>query len=698
MRPRSATAPLARIVRIARTAALAMALAGTAACGGGGGSGSAGTPAATVQSIAVTPDLGSIAKGLTQAFTATGQYSDGSTQDLTAFASWTSGSTGVASMSAAVATGVGEGTSTIAASYAGKSGQATLTVTAATLQSITVAPYAAPVAKGQTQAFTATGHYSDATTRDLTALVTWTSASPGVATLSAAVATGVGEGTSTITATYGGKFGEATLTVTAATLQSITVSPGSGSLAKGLAQAFTAAGHYSDGSTLDLTAVATWTSSTGAATMSAAVATGVAEGTSTIAASYGGQSGQATLTVTAAALQSITVAPGTAPVAKGLAQAFTATGHYSDGSTLDLTAVATWTSSTGAATMSAAVATGVGEGTSTITASYGGQSGQATLTVTAAALLSITVAPGAAPVAKGLARAFTASGHYSDGSTLDLTGLATWTSSTGAATMSDAVATGVAEGTTTIAASYAGKSGEATLTVGPATLVSIAVDPGTVLIPEGLTTTLVATGTYSDGTTAELTETATWSSDNLLAATASAGVLAAVGQGEATITAEQDGRSGQALVSVSAAALQWIAISPASTSIAKGLSQQLGASGHYTNGTDQDLTAIALWSSESAGIASVDPGGLVTAVDVGTTSLSAGYGGQVGTATVEVTAPVLVAVVVAPGTAEVSAGLAQAFTATGLYSDGSTQDLTASATWTSSPTSVATISAEGRRC
>ena len=40
--------------------------------------------AATLQSIAVTPANPSIAKGLTQQFTATGTYSDSSTQNLTA--------------------------------------------------------------------------------------------------------------------------------------------------------------------------------------------------------------------------------------------------------------------------------------------------------------------------------------------------------------------------------------------------------------------------------------------------------------------------------------------------------------------------------------------------------------------------------------------------------------------------------------
>jgi ABC-type glycerol-3-phosphate transport system substrate-binding protein len=63
-----------------------------ASCGGNSGS-STSSPAAqsgpvTLQSIAITPGSAQIAQGTTQAFTATGNYSDGSTKDLTATAQW----------------------------------------------------------------------------------------------------------------------------------------------------------------------------------------------------------------------------------------------------------------------------------------------------------------------------------------------------------------------------------------------------------------------------------------------------------------------------------------------------------------------------------------------------------------------------------------------------------------------------------
>src|SRR6267154_548759 len=88
---------------------------------------------AVLQSIAVTPVSPSIAKGQTQQFTATGQFSDGTTQDLTMSATWSSSSTSVATIGASTgsATAVGTGSANITATQNGvTSNTAVLTVTA----------------------------------------------------------------------------------------------------------------------------------------------------------------------------------------------------------------------------------------------------------------------------------------------------------------------------------------------------------------------------------------------------------------------------------------------------------------------------------------------------------------------------------------------------------------------------------------
>jgi hypothetical protein len=80
------------------------------------------------------------------------------------------------------------------------------------------------------------------------------------------------------------------------------------------------------------------------------------------------------------------------------------------------------------------------------------------------------------------------------------------------ATVSDAsgsqwLATTVGVGATTVTATSGSISGSTTLTVTPAALLSIAVAPGSASIPLGATQQFSATGTYSDGTTKDLSST-----------------------------------------------------------------------------------------------------------------------------------------------------------------------------------------------
>lgn len=90
---------------------------------------------------------------------------------------------------------------------------------AATLQSITVAPppfTPVPLAGGigLGRQMTATGMYSDGSTKDLTSTVTWTSTPTSVATVSGGVVTGVSVGMATITATMSGVSGNGSITIT----------------------------------------------------------------------------------------------------------------------------------------------------------------------------------------------------------------------------------------------------------------------------------------------------------------------------------------------------------------------------------------------------------------------------------------------------------------------------------------------------
>jgi uncharacterized protein YjdB len=285
-----------------------------------------------------------------------------------------------------------------------------------TLQSITATPSPAAVIVGGTVAFTATGHYSDGSTQDLTTQATWNSANPAVATIvsNTGVAIGVAAGgPDTITVSFSGVSGTASLTVTAPpTLQSIAVTPSAATVNVGSTVAFTATGSYSDGSSKNVTTQAGWTSSSVVATIvtNTGVATGVAAGgPATITASLSGIKGTASLTVTASppapTLQSITVSPSPASVAVGSTVGLTATGHYSDGSTKNITTQAAWTSNNSAvATIvsNTGFATGVAAGGPvTVTAAVSGVRGTSSLTVTSPASVVVvnfdTPAPSGSP-------------------------------------------------------------------------------------------------------------------------------------------------------------------------------------------------------------------------------------------------------------------------------------------------------------
>jgi uncharacterized protein YjdB len=169
--------------------------------------------------------------------------------------------------------------------------------------SITISPYGPLIKPGATQQFSAQATYGNNTTSDVTSTATWTSSATNIATIdSSGLATATATlGTTTITAKSGKRSASTTLTVSNKTVTSLTVASTSGlnQVVSGSTLQLSATVNYSDGSTSDVTSLATWTSGApGVATVNAAgLVTGITTGTATISAAYGGQSGNITITV-----------------------------------------------------------------------------------------------------------------------------------------------------------------------------------------------------------------------------------------------------------------------------------------------------------------------------------------------------------------------------------------------------------------
>ena len=207
----------------------------TAASGSVSGTATATVNAADLASLAIQPGDTTIAATTSQQFSAIGTFNDGSTHDLTTQSTWTSSNTGVAKVGSGsgLAKGLAPGTSTITATLGSASASVTLTVSSATLVSISVTPVGRTIAPGTKLSFGATGTFSDSTTQNITRDAIWASDNPAVATVgSVSQVTGVAPGAANISATLNGVTGSALLTVSSATLVSVSVTPPSAVLAR----------------------------------------------------------------------------------------------------------------------------------------------------------------------------------------------------------------------------------------------------------------------------------------------------------------------------------------------------------------------------------------------------------------------------------------------------------------------------------
>jgi hypothetical protein len=596
-------------------------------------------------SISIGTNRSTIPLGAQVQLTAQGTYTDGSTQNLTNSISWTSSPGGILGVNTSgLATGQQVGTATVTAGSGTISGSLALTVSAATLASITVASGKTVMPLGTTQQLTATGTYTDGTTHDVTNSVSWSSAPGGVLGVSTSgLATGQQVGTATVSAGSGTISGSLALTVSTAALTSITVASGKTVIPLGTMQQLTATGTYTDGTTQNLTSSVSWSTSPGGilGVNTSGLAIGQQIGTVTVTAGSGTISGSLPLTVSAAALASITLASGKTVMPIGTTQQLTATGTYTDGTTHDLTSSVSWSSAPGGilGVNASGLATGLQVGTAIVTAGSGTISGALALTVSAATLASITLASANTMMPLGTTQQLTATGTYTDGTTHDLTNSVSWNSSPGGilGVSTSGLATGQQVGTATVNVTSGTISGALPLTVSAAALTSITVASGNTVMPLGTTQQLTATGTYTDGTTQNLTNSVSWSSaSGLTVSVSGSGVASAMALGSTIVSAAGAGFVGSEFLTVTPPALTSISISPANPTIPLASSLQLAATGSYTDGSTQDLTGTATWTVDNAAIVSVNSIGNATALQVGSTTLEATFSGIAGSTTIVV--------------------------------------------------------------
>src|SRR6516164_11658740 len=100
----------------------------------------------------------------------------------------------------------------------------------------------------------------------------------------------------------------------------------------------------------------------------------------------------------------------------------------------------------------------------------------------------------------------------------------------------------------------------------------------------------------------------------------------------------------------SAPVLQYVTISPATATISVGTTQQFTASAYYSDGSIKDGTSLVTWGSSPTTVATIDSGGVATAVAPGTTTITASAAGTPGASSnLTVTAASTSTLAISPG-------------------------------------------------
>ena len=426
--------------------------------------------------------------------------------------------------------------------------------------------------------------------------ITWTTSDPAVATVTPSsvvtgVVTGVAAGTATITATSEGHSSATTVNVVPQSIDTIVVVPLAASVTVGQTLQLSAVAKDVAGGVLEGRNIAWSSSNSSIATVSSTgLVTALSAGIAGITASGGGEQTTATITVVApvtAPVASVSVTPSTAGVLVGQTVQLTATPRDAGGAPLTGRTV-TWTSSNlGIATVSSSgLVTGVGAGVATITAASETVQGVATVTVTSAAApgnpgtvanlsvasrtdrsvtLSFTEVDGgmglpasydvrymAAPLSWGQAASVTQGTCSTPVAGTAIGAQRSCTVEGLAASTSYQFQLVAYRGTLNVDAVFGSLSNvaSATTTTSTASVASVTVSPAEVTLGIGGTQQFAAALRDANGNL--LTgRTVVWTSSNdLVAAVTSTGLVTGLTVGTATLTATSEGRSGTATVTV----------------------------------------------------------------------------------------------------------------------------------------------------
>ena len=416
-------------------------------------------------------------------------------------------------------------------------------------------------------------------------------------------------------------------------------------------------------------------------------------------------------------LTSIEIVSQNPSIANLTSNQFTAIGNFSGLFTRDITAQVLWESSVpGVATISTVAetvgrATAAGPGTTTVTARLGDVDASFELLVSDAVINALAIAPLTPSTPTGLTTQFSAVGTFSDATTQDLTFDAVWESSDpavatiGNSPVDKGLARALTAGPTTISAAFGGQTQSTDMTVTDPALVSLAIEPANASQLSLTSSEYSATGSFSDGTSSDISSQVAWTSTNSLVAEidATSGRVTTLAQGNASIRAALGDVSATTSLTVTGGNLTGIQILPANPVLvhptgtlegAVGTTRRMTAMGSFSNGTQRDITEMVTWEALPAGFAEVSNNGVdqglvsTLAATVNPATLSATFRTVTASTSLSVLSRTLASLEVTPVGSNIAVGTSTRFQVTGTFVDGPTQDLTRDALWSAAGTAA----------
>ncbi|MDP3504370.1 MAG: hypothetical protein Q8S33_28800 [Myxococcales bacterium] len=360
-------------------------------------------------------------------------------------------------------------------------------------------------------------------------------------------------------------------------------------------------GVFSDGSKHRVSPTASWSSSDPSIIEvdRSGIARLVKAGRARLSVHLDGNEGSTSIEVSAATARTLELYPTDlfeAP--RGLMPQLRLFANFSDGTRRDVTAEATWLSSS-AGTWPLAEKGHFrldAQGDVSVLARFGGLEARKDLRVTPPAVISLRLEPMSAPLRPGQSALLSTIATFTDGSSRDVTLDSRIVTLDGhIARIQGREVQAVAQGSARLVADYAGFTSSRAVIVSARQLVGLTGSMPHADVPSGRTIRFQLVAAFDDGSALEVSDSALWlSSDEQLASVALDGTVTARKQGLAMISARYGGEQVDFTIGVQAPVLEGVDVTLPQTRLLVGQQASFAVLGRFSDGAVLNLTPVAV--------------------------------------------------------------------------------------------------------